>query len=106
MTDSGLREVSERLELIPMEMFIVRMLRVRYPCKCCQTAPVTGALPTRIAPHSSLNKSVLIEAALAKFYDLIPTERFAKMISRSSVDISDKLLLSAQSCLAEAFEAV
>ena len=103
MTDSGLKETSERLELVPMQMFIVRMLRIRYHCKCCQTAPVTASLPARIAPHSSLNDSVLIEASLAKFYDLIPTERFAKMISRSSVDISDKLLLSAQNTLAQAF---
>lgn len=103
MTDSGLRETSERLELIPMEIFILRMHRVRYHCKCCQTAPQTAALPARIAPHTSLNDSVLIEASLAKFYDLIPTERFAKMLSRSSVDISDKLLLSAQNYLAQAF---
>jgi vacuolar-type H+-ATPase subunit F/Vma7 len=62
MTDSGLRETSERLELIPMEMFIVRMSRVRYHCKCCQCAPQTAALPARLAPNSSLNDSVLIEA--------------------------------------------
>lgn len=106
MTDSGLRETSERLELIPMEIFIVRMNRVRYHCKCCQNAPQTAALPARIAPNTSLNDSVLIEASLAKFYDLIPTERFAKMLSRSSVDISDKLLLAAQNYLAEAFRSV
>ena len=106
MTDSGLRETSERLELIPMEIFIVRMNRVRYHCKCCQSAPQTAVLPARIAPNTSLNDSVLIEASLAKFYDLIPTQRFAKMLSRSSVDISDKLLLSAQNYLAEAFRSV
>jgi transposase len=106
MTDSGLRETSERLELVPMEIFIVRVNRVRYHCKCCQSAPQTAALPARIAPNTSLNDSVLIEAAIAKFYDLIPTERFAKMLSRSSVDISDKLLLAAQNYLAEAFRSV
>jgi transposase len=106
MTDSGLRETSERLELIPMELFIVRLLRVRYHCKCCQTAPQTATLPARIAPNTSLNDSVLIEASLAKFYDLIPTERFAKILSRSQVDISDKLLLKAQYYLAQAFHPV
>lgn len=104
MTDSGLRETSERLELIPMDIFIVRMLRTRYHCKPCQSAPQTATLPARIAPHSSLNDSVLIESSLAKFYDLIPTERFAKMLRRSSgVDISDKLVWSAQKILAQAF---
>lgn len=103
MVDSGLRETSERLELIPMEIFIVRMNRVRYHCKCCQSAPQTAALPVRIAPNTSLNDSVLIESSIAKFYDLIPTERFAKMLSRSKVGISDKILLAAQHRLAMAF---
>ncbi len=103
MTDSGMRAVSERLEMIPMEIFIVKLERIRYHCKCCQSAPITTALPARIAPHTSLNDSVLIEAAIAKFYDLIPTERFAKMLSRSGVEISDKLLFSTQSYLAKAF---
>ena len=103
MTDSGLRETSERLELIPMEIFIIRQHRVRYHCKCCQVAPQTAALPARLAPNSSLNDSVIIEAAIAKFYDLIPTERFAKMLSRSSVDISDKLVFKAQSVFCETF---
>ena len=106
MTDSGMRETSERLELIPMEIFIVKTERVRYHCKCCQSAPITAALPARIAVNTSLNDSVLIEASLAKFYDLIPTERFAKMLKRSSVDISDKLLFSAQCYLAKAFYSV
>ena len=106
MTDSGLRETSERLEIIPMEIFIVKTERMRYHCKCCQTAPVTATLPARIAPNTSLNDSVLIEASLAKFYDLIPTQRFAKMLGRSKVTISDKLLFLAQCYLAKAFYSV
>jgi transposase len=106
MTDSGMRETSERLEIIPMEIFIVQMERIRYHCKCCQSAPVTAALPARIAPNTSLNDSVLIEAAIAKFYDLIPTERYAKMLSRSGVEISDKLLFLAQTYLAKAYDSV
>ena len=100
MTDSGLSETSERLELIPMEIFIVRQHRIRYHCKDCQCALHTTKLPPRLAPCSSLNDSVLIESSIAKFYDLIPSERFAKMLSRSGVDISDKLILSAQQKLA------
>jgi transposase len=106
MTDSGLRESSERLEMVPMQIFITRMNRVRYHCKCCQSAPQTATLPARIAPNTSLNDSVLIEASIAKFYDLIPTERFAKMLHRLGVGISDKLLFSAQYYLAKAFSPV
>ena len=52
MTDSGMRESSERIEYQPAEIFILRTHRVRYHCKCCQSAPKTAILPYIISvPH-------------------------------------------------------
>ena len=103
MVDSGLRETAESLDMIPTQIFIVRTKRIVYHCKKCQSAPQAAALPARIAPGSSLNDSVLIQASIAKFYDLIPTDRLAKMLARAGVAIADNLLLKAQYALSEAF---
>ena len=81
MADSGLRESAERIEYQPAETYIVRTHRMRYHCKCCQSAPQTAALPERIAPGSSLGDSLIIQACISKFYDLIPTTRFAKILA-------------------------
>jgi transposase len=100
MTDSGLRETAERTEYKPAEMYIVRTHRVRYHCKCCQSAPQTADLPERLAPGSSLGDSLIIQACISKFYDLIPTTRFAKILSRTKVDMAHQLLLKAQAVAA------
>lgn len=100
MTDSGLRETSERVEYQPAELYILRTHRMRYHCKCCQSAPQTAALPERLAPGSSLGDSLIIQSCISKFYDLIPTTRFAKILARSKAAIAHNLLLKAQSSAA------
>jgi transposase len=97
MTDSGLRESAERTEYQPAEIYILRTHRMRYHCKCCQSAPQTAALPERLAPGSSLGDSLIIQACISKFYDLIPTTRFAKILARGKAAIAHRLLLKAQS---------
>lgn len=100
MVDSGLRETAERLEYQQPETYIQRTHRVRYHCKCCQSAPQTAALPERLAPGSSLGDSLIIQACISKFFDLIPTTRFAKILARGNAAIAHRLLLKAQSVMA------
>ena len=100
MADSGMRESSERIEYQPAEVYILRTHRVRYHCKCCQSAPKTAALPERMAPGSSLGDSLIIQACISKFYDLIPTTRFSKILARGNAAVSHGLLLKAQSIMA------
>ena len=98
MTDSGMTEdPTERTEYQPAEIYIVRTRRKRYHCKGCQSAPKTALLPERIAPGSSLGDSLIIQTCISKFYDLIPTTRFAKILARGKADIAHTLLLKAQS---------
>ena len=100
MTDSALRESAERIEYQPSEIYILRTHRVRYHCKCCQTAPQTAVLPERLAPGSSLGDSLIIQSCISKFYDLIPTTRFAKILARGKAAVAHNLLLKAQSAAA------
>jgi transposase len=100
MADSGMRESAERIEYQPAEVYILRTHRVRYHCKCCQSAPKTAALPERMAPGTSLGDSLIMQACISKFYDLIPTTRFSKILARANAAVSHTLLLKAQSIMA------
>ena len=100
MTDSGLRESAERMEYQLAEVYILRTHRVRYQCKCCQSAPQTSALPERLAPGSSLGDSLILQSCISKFYDLIPTTRFAKILARGKAALAHRLLLKAQAVAA------
>jgi transposase len=100
MTDSGMKETAERIEYQPAEIYIQRTHRVRYHCKCCRSAPQTAVLPERLAPGTSLGDSLILQACISKFYDLIPTTRFAKILARGRTALSHRLLLKAQSVMA------
>jgi transposase len=100
MTDSGMRESAERIEYQPVEIYIQRTHRVRYHCKCCQSAPHTAALPLRLAPGSSMGDSFIIQSCVSKFYDLTPTTRHAKTLARCNAAVSHTLLLKGQSIMA------
>jgi transposase len=101
MTDSGLRESAEQIEYQPAELYIQRTHRVRYHCKCCQSAPQTAALVPRLAPGTSLGDSFIIQSCISKFYDLIPTSRHAKILARNNAAVSESLLRKGQSIMAE-----
>jgi transposase len=98
MTDSGMTEdPTEKIEYQAALLFITRTRRKKYHCKCCECAPKTAALPERIAPGSHIGDSLIIQACISKFYDLIPTTRFSKILARGKAAIAHTLLLKAQS---------
>jgi transposase len=84
MTDSGMREESEQLTVIPKKYEILRQLRVKYRCKChgdIKTAPV----PLRITPGSSYSDEMIQDVVLSKYCDLIPIERYVAMAARGGL---------------------
>jgi transposase len=101
MVDSGLEEVTEQVHTIPARHKILRLHRRKYKCTGCFTGLISAPLDPRIAPGSSLSDSFIIDAAIAKFFHLIPAERYAKMISQNGlIGFAPQLVLSAHHYLA------
>jgi transposase len=102
MVDSGLEEVTEQLHTVPAKHKITRIIRPKYKCNKCYTGLLNVPAEPRIAPGSSMGDSFIIEAALAKFYYLIPAERYADMISLSGLKgFPAQMVLSAHHSLAD-----
>lgn len=85
MKDSGLVEESEYLTVIPRRFYVVKQLRVKYRCTCCQDSLITAPVIPRIKPGSSFSDEMVIDASLSKYCDLIPIERYVQMAARSGV---------------------
>jgi transposase len=84
MSDSGMREESEQLTVIPKKFEILVQRRVKYRCQChgcIKTAP----LPARIIEGSSYSDEMILDVALSKYCDLIPMHRYTMMASRLGV---------------------
>ena len=85
MTDSGMREVSEQLTVIPKKYEIIEFAKVKYRCSChgCVT---TAPTPLRIIPGSTYSDEMITDVVLSKYCDLIPIERYVAMAYRSGID--------------------
>ncbi len=84
MSDSGMRECSEQLTVIPKKYEIVVQKLVKYRCSChgCVT---TAAAPERIIPGSTYSDEMVLDVALSKYCDLLPIHRYVGMAERSGV---------------------
>ncbi len=86
MKESGLFDVTEKLETIPKKFFIKRTKRVIYNCTPdCGSMSNTPATPS-IVPTSNYGDSLIIDVALSKYCDLIPIERYVQMAFRSGLE--------------------
>lgn len=85
MKDSGLTEESEYLTVIPKKFYVVKQLRVKYRCPCCQDNLITTPSIPRIKLGSSFSDEMIIDVALSKYCDLIPVERYVQMAARAGV---------------------
>lgn len=84
MTDSGLTEESEQLNVIPKKFEIIRWVRPKFRCSChgCIKTP---AVPPRIVEGSSYSDEMIIDVVASKYCDLIPVERYVQMAARSGL---------------------
>ena len=82
--------ISEKLEIIPQRIFVRRIVRAKYKCKCCSeenTTFATASLPKEIIPKSMASASLLSYITVSKYVDHLPLHRLEKMFERINVDI-------------------
>lgn len=80
-------ETSEQLEIIPMQIRVIKHIRKTYACKGCETAPVTADKPAQLIEKSLASPSVLAMLLSTKYVDGTPLYRFEKILHRHGVDI-------------------
>jgi len=67
-------ETSEQLEIVPMQIRVLKHIRKVYGCRGCETAPVTADKPAQML-------------LTTKYVDDLPLHRFKNVLSRHGVDI-------------------
>ncbi len=84
LTDSGMTEESEQLNVIPKKFEIINWVRPKFRCSChgCIKLP---PVPPRIIPGSSYSDKMIIDVVASKYCDLIPIERYVQMAARSGL---------------------
>ena len=85
-------EVSEQLEIIPMQIYVIKHVRKVYGCRDCESAPVTADKPAQLIEKSMASPSVLAMLLTTKYVDGLPLHRFEKVLGRNGVDIPHQTL--------------
>ena len=86
MQESGLFEISEKLEVIPKKYIIERTSKVKYNCGHCHGSMITTPSPLSIVPGSNYGDSLVLDVCLSKYCDLIPIERYCSMAARQGLE--------------------
>lgn len=76
------QDVSEQLDIVPMQVRVLRHIRLRYGCTTSTHAPVTAQLPPQALPKTNASADFLAMMLTVKFVDGLPLTRFGKVLDR------------------------
>jgi transposase len=86
-------EVSEKLDIIPAKMQVIRHIRYKYACKNCEGVESDGPTvkiappPAQIIPKGIATPGLVAHILTSKFEDALPFYRQEKIFARLGVDI-------------------
>ncbi|MGE8313851.1 MAG: IS66 family transposase [Pseudomonas putida] len=85
-------ETSEQLDIVPMQIRVIKHIRRVYGCRGCEAAPVTADKPAQLIEKSMASPSVLAMLLTTKYVDGLPLHRFETVLSRHGIDIPRQTL--------------
>jgi transposase len=83
-------EVSEVLDMKPVEFFVTRILREKRACgRCIEQGVATASAPMRIAPKSIFSDEVIVSFLISKYADATPLYRQRAILLRDlGIDVA------------------
>jgi transposase len=80
-------EVSEQLDCVPAQFFVLRHIRGKYACACCQTIQA-APMPAQVIDKGIPAPGLLAQVVVAKHDDHLPLYRQSEIYARSGVHIA------------------
>ncbi len=81
LTEIGV-EVSERINIIPQQVNVIRTERVKYACPCCDQGVRVAPAPLRLIPKGLFTEQAMAWIVAAKYQDGMPIYRLAALLGR------------------------
>jgi len=85
-------ETSEQLEIIPATVKVIRHIRLKYACPCCDQHVATAAKPKQPLGKSIAGPGLLAYITTAKYQDALPLYRQNKIFERLGVSLDRSTL--------------
>jgi len=85
-------DISEQLDIVPMQIRVLRHIRKRYGCPAGQHAPVSAPAPAQVLPKSNASNDLLAMLLTAKYVDGLPLARVEYVLGRSGAIVPRQTL--------------
>lgn len=88
------KEIREQLEIVPMQIRVIKHVRKFYGCRDCETSPVTrhSKQASSTNEKSIASPSVLAMPLTTKYVNGLPLHRFEQVLSSHGIDIPRQTL--------------
>lgn len=86
-------KVTEQLDIIPMQIQVIRHIRKQYACPCCAGYLKTASRPKQPIEKSQASPGLLAFVAVSKYADGLPLYRQSTLFSRFDIEM-DRTTLS------------
>jgi len=94
-------EISERLQVKPIEFYVERTVRPSYGCSCGCGGIKAAPVPAQVYPKSILGDTVIAQILVSKFCDALPFYRQERILARSGIDIARQTMARSGLAVAE-----
>jgi transposase len=87
-------EVSEKLDIVPAKIQVIRNIRYKYACKTCEGVEGEGPtvkiapLPPELIPKGLATAGLVAHIAVAKYADALPLYRQEKIFARHGIELT------------------
>jgi transposase len=87
-------EVSEKLDIIPAKIQVIRHIRYKYACKTCEGVESEGPTvkiappPLELIPKGLATAGLVAHIAVAKYADALPLYRQEKIFARHGIELT------------------
>jgi transposase len=84
-------DISEILDVVPASYRVLKIIRPKFSCPCCQTI-VQGDAPQRVIPKGFASAALISQVLLDKYLDHQPLYRQSQKMAHEDIDIERSTL--------------
>lgn len=82
------QDTSEQLDCVPAKVRVLKHVRLKYGCPCCDRSIKTASKPPQLLPKNNASPSLLAQIATAKYVDGVPLYRQEAQFERLGIPLS------------------
>lgn len=79
---------TEQLDIIPAQVRVIRHIRKKYACPCCDGTIKTASMPVQPIPKSLVSPGLLAYIIICKYVDALPLYRQEQIFKRLGIELS------------------